>query len=178
MENDDFSENFDRVQIAIVRTIRSRQLPNLSSLHAGPSRESSRSRRGTRGRAGRSAPERVSSRRPRAFFAARAEPGHITLSYRLVLGCINTKFCNQSIILQHFARSTKWSSWILRKFAKFWKNSILQISEKNKQNLQNPEISQKFLQISENFCKILLKFQDFANFCWCFRKFARFCKFP
>ena len=34
--------------------------------------------------------------------------GHDTSLFpRLVLGCINTDFCNQILILQHFSRSTK-----------------------------------------------------------------------
>ena len=38
-------------------------------------------------------------------------PGHDTsLFFRLVLGCIETKFRNQIRILQHFSKSTKLSS--------------------------------------------------------------------
>ena len=50
--------------------------------------------------------------------------GHDTpLFPRLVLGCINTDFCVQILIFQHFSRSIKSSSWIFRNFQKtnFWK---------------------------------------------------------
>ena len=80
--------------------------------------------------------------------------GHdISLFSRLVLGCIETKFCNQIRIFSGFSRSTKLSSWFFEKVAKFCKKS---------QNLQKIyEISgflQKncwFLRKSLIFCKIL-----------------------
>ena len=88
--------------------------------------------------------------------------GHDTsLFSRLVLGCIETKFCNQIRIFSGFSRSTKLSSWFFEKVAKFCKKS---------QNLQNfCEISgflQKkcwFLRKSLIFCKILQNFWKFSQ---------------
>ena len=89
----------------------------------------------------------------------------ITFSYRLVLGCINTDFRNQILILQHFSRSTKWSSLIFKMFRNF--AEILQNFAKFLQNFQE----------SGNFAEILQKLRNFAKFCKSFCKtFAKFCK--
>ena len=62
--------------------------------------------------------------------AARSDGGHkqwrcvghdTSLFSKLVLGCIETKFCNQIRILQQFSKSTKLSSWFFAKFAIFAK---------------------------------------------------------
>ena len=89
--------------------------------------------------------------------------GHDTsLFFRLVLGCIETKFCIQIRILQHFSKSTKFSSWIFK---------ILQNLAKNQRFLPQLRI---FLKC--NFCEF-----NFGNFCFFFfensaRKFCRFWK--
>ena len=74
----------------------------------------------------------------------------------------NTDFHNQILILQHFSRSTKWSSSIWQNFAKFRK-----IWLKFRKFLQNlGEISgfwkilQKFCRILQNFCKIAKKIEN------------------
>ena len=78
--------------------------------------------------------------------------GHdASLFSRLVLGCIETKFCIQIRILQHFSKSSELSSWnfkILQNFAKnhrfltkiwkFWKNVFAKF---------------KFCEILRNFAK-------------------------
>ena len=68
-----------------------------------------------------------------------------SLSFRLVLGCIETKFCIQIRILQHFAKSTKLASWFFKIYANF-----------------------------TNFCKKLQNFPDFSKKSWFFAKIAHF----
>ena len=89
-------------------------------------------------------------------------PRHITLSEighdtslfrRLVLGCINTDFSNQTRILQHFSKSTKLSNWIFK---------ILQNFAKIRKNLQN---FAKFSYFLHFFADFLRKSLIFANFC-------------
>ena len=83
---------------------------------------------------------------------------HITLRvfFRLVLVCIETNFCIQVRIFQHFSKSTRRSSS---------REQILQISAKKLENFA------KFLTFFRKFCKILQNFQKSAKF-W--QNFAEF----
>ena len=82
--------------------------------------------------------------------ALRIAVGHDTsLFSRLVLGCIETKFCNQIRIFSGFSRSTKLSSCFFEKVAKFCKKS-------------------------QNFAKLLRNFRIFAEKVLIFAKIADF----
>ena len=50
--------------------------------------------------------------------SSRPQPRHITLSTRLVLGCIETDFCTQIRILQHFQNLQKYPTELSFFFAK------------------------------------------------------------
>ena len=94
--------------------------------------------------------------RPRAARARRPPPAvraalreHTSLFSRHVLGCIETKFCNQIRIFSGFSRSTKLSSWFFEKVANSCKKS-------------------------QNFAKFLRNFRIFAKNVLIFAKIADF----
>ena len=82
--------------------------PELRLRRCGPALETTaRSRRAPAARA-RPLP-------PRSWAWLFSSIGHDTsLFFRLVLVCIETKFCIQMRILQHFSKSTKLSGWIFK----------------------------------------------------------------
>ena len=89
--------------------------------------------------------------------------GHDTsLFSRLVLGCIETKVCNQIRIFSGFSRSTKLSSWFFEKVAKFCKKS-----PNFAKLLRNFRIFAEkvliFAKIADFFCKISQNFWKFSQ---------------
>ena len=88
--------------------------------------------------------------------------GHDTsLFLKLVLGWIETKFCNQIRIFSGFSRSTKLSSWFFEKVAKFAKNR-----KKFAIFFRNFRIfAKKSVDFCENrwFCKILQNSWKFSQ---------------
>ena len=74
---------------------------------------------------------------------------------RPVLGCINTDFCNQILILQHLSRSTKWASWIFKICKIFRKNPKFNAGNFTKIREFNPD--------SPEFAKIPITFANFLK---------------
>ena len=91
--------------------------------------------------------------------------GHDTsLFSNLVLGYIETKFCNQNYqirMLQQFSKSTKLSKWFFENFAKF-----AEIRKNPEKFAKFPDFCKtKFLVLAKvaDFCEILKFFENLAR---------------
>ena len=97
--------------------------------------------------------ELCKSERKRLAAASKRGPGlnahplshDVSLFRRLVLGCINTDFCVQILIFQHFSRSIESSSWILLNLQKsLWNFKFCKFLRKSATFCKNPGNSMKF----------------------------------